>query len=175
MNFLPSSPQIIMLVAMGVMIWVLWRRSHKHFGSGGTAHSPIKRFSKLEEDRELALADAPAEVNRWQVEMHELARDLKGELDTRIAILQILLRQADQTAARLRGLGLGLGESLDPLAEIERWQPGDAASPNRPTHHPLAARILALAEEGKSPAEIAHQTGLPIGEVEIALSLREQT
>jgi hypothetical protein len=121
MNYLPSSPQMIMLVAMGLMIWVLWRRSHKHFGSGGTAHAPIKRFSKLEDDRELALADAPPDVNRWQVEMHELARDLKGELDTRIAILQILLRQADQTAARLRGLGLG--ESLDPLAEIERWQP----------------------------------------------------
>jgi hypothetical protein len=154
------------------MIWVLWRRSHKHFGSGGTAHAPIKRFSKLEDDRELALADAPPDVNRWQVEMHELARDLKGELDTRIAILQILLRQADQTAARLRGLGLG--ESLDPLAEIERWQPENAASVSSQTQHPLASQILALADDGKTPAEIAAATGLPLGDVEIALSLREQ-
>jgi hypothetical protein len=31
-----------------------------------------------------------------------------------------------------------------------------------------------LADDGKTPAEIAAATGLPLGDVEIALSLREQ-
>jgi hypothetical protein len=172
MPYLPSTPQMIMLAAMGVMIYMMWRRSHKHFGRGGTAYEPIKRFSKLEAERDLALADAPPDVNRWQVEMHDLARDLKGEIDTRVAILQVLLRQADEAAARLRGLGFG--ESQDPLAALERWQ-ADAAPPpnNGSAQHPLAAKILQLADEGLSPADIAEKTGLPLGDVEIALSLRE--
>lgn len=57
-----------------------------------------------ERDRNSALADAPAEVLRWQVEMHETARDLKAELDTKMRALQVLIRDADEKIARLESL-----------------------------------------------------------------------
>lgn len=179
-NFLPSSPQLILLAAMAIMIWVLWRRSNKHFGRGGKAYEPPHRISKLEQDRDLALSDAPAEVTRWQVEMHELAREMKGELDTKMAVLQLLIRQATDAAARLdeavqRAERLGLNRLADPLAALENWTPGaeqDVAA-GEPARHPQAGQIYALADAGQAPAAIARQTGLSLGDIEMVLSLRE--
>lgn len=50
------------------------------------------------------LSDAPEETQRWQVAMFELQRELKGELDSRIAIVQGLLRQVDERIARAEEL-----------------------------------------------------------------------
>lgn len=46
----------------------------------------------------------PTELAEWQVEMHELARDLRGELDTKMRLLQLMLDQAQSEAARLEAL-----------------------------------------------------------------------
>ncbi len=86
---------------MGLLIMMLWRRSSRHFGRGGKAYEAPHRVSKLQDDRDLALADAPPEINRWQVEMYELSREMKGELDTKMAVLQILIRNASEAAERL--------------------------------------------------------------------------
>ena len=47
------------------------------------------------------LIDAPAEVVQWQVEMHELARELKGELDSKLIALQTLIHSAREETERL--------------------------------------------------------------------------
>lgn len=52
----------------------------------------------------LPLSDAPVELQRWQVAMFDLQRELKGELDSRIAITQALVRQLDQRIAVLQEL-----------------------------------------------------------------------
>ena len=101
LNLLPSPPQLILLLAMGLLIMMLWRRSSRHFGRGGKAYATPHRVSKLQDDRDLALADAPPEIGRWQVEMYELSRDMKGELDTKMAVLQLLIRNASAAADRL--------------------------------------------------------------------------
>ena len=48
--------------------------------------------------------DAPRDVSRWEVYMHELARDLSGTLDSKIAILERLLIEADQRIEKLEGI-----------------------------------------------------------------------
>lgn len=101
LNLLPSTPQLIMLLAMGLLIMMLWRRSNRHFGRGGKAYEAPHRVSKLHDDRDLALADAPPEITRWQVEMYQLSRDMKGELDTKMAVLQLLIRNANEASDRL--------------------------------------------------------------------------
>jgi hypothetical protein len=52
----------------------------------------------------LPLVDAPAEFTRWQVEMHETARDLKAELDSKIGVLQALVAMARKETQRLESL-----------------------------------------------------------------------
>lgn len=52
----------------------------------------------------LPLSDAPPETQRWQVAMFDLQRELKGELDSRIAVTQSLIRQLDQRIATIERL-----------------------------------------------------------------------
>ncbi len=174
-------PQLLMLAGMGLMIWTLMRRSYRHFGKGGKAYKPAHVLSQRDTNRDDALIDAPAEVTRWQVEMHETARDLKGEIDTKLAVLQMLSRHANEATARLeaaidRAEKLGLRSNLDPLAAIESWNETDHML-THPTHsmndeHPQSPLIYALADQGRDAHGIASQTGLPLGEVEMVLSLR---
>jgi uncharacterized membrane-anchored protein YhcB (DUF1043 family) len=45
--------------------------------------------------------DAPVEVGRWEVHMHETARNLMGELNTKMLVLEQLTRDANAAADRL--------------------------------------------------------------------------
>ena len=64
------------------------------------------------------LRDAPADISRWQVEMHDLARDLKGELDTKMVVLQRLIIDAREQADRLEKI-------------VERAAEVDSSTPQR--------------------------------------------
>ena len=46
-------------------------------------------------------AKSPATVDRWEVQMHDTARDLSGQLDSKLSMLQALVAEADRAAARL--------------------------------------------------------------------------
>ena len=50
------------------------------------------------------LIDAPAPTLRWQTAMFDLQRELKADLDTRIAVVQTLVRQMDQRIETLESL-----------------------------------------------------------------------
>lgn len=58
--------------------------------------SPLRR-----EGTPAHMLDAPVEVGRWEVQMHETARNLMGELNTKIAIVEQLVRDANAAAERL--------------------------------------------------------------------------
>lgn len=47
---------------------------------------------------------APREFRQWEVEMHEIARELSGQLDSKIVLLEHLIRTAQQESARLEDL-----------------------------------------------------------------------
>jgi hypothetical protein len=78
--------------------------THLFFRRRGETKLDMKKLLP-ERDRNSALADAPNEVLRWQVEMHETARELKAELDTKMRALHVLMRDADERIARLEQLG----------------------------------------------------------------------
>jgi hypothetical protein len=150
-----------------------------------------------ERSRASALANAPPELLRWQVEMHETARDLKAELDSKLAALQALVALAREERALLEATILQLrhDEADQPrgtLAAIESL--GDPAALDDPERlSQVAARMPALpgdvaadlferdrqslavsrlSDQGLSPVSIAEHLHLPLGEVELLLSLR---
>ncbi len=47
------------------------------------------------------LLGAPADLRRWHVEMEQVARDLRAEIDTKIVLLQATIRSAAEEATRL--------------------------------------------------------------------------
>lgn len=148
-----------------------------------------------------AVGEGSAEVRRWEVNMHELARDLSAQLDSKMVALQQLMRMADeriaqleslQNAAKTFGSQAGLpttalrSDTLASAAHGDRplgLATGDhqaialreamAASPTHAESRPFD-NIYALADRGAAPAAIAEQTDTPLGEVELILGLRRR-
>ncbi len=86
-------------------------------------------------------------------ELNHITRDLIAQLDRRAADLESLIAAADERIATLRSL---------PATPSMLVEPKD----------PLHARIHALADAGRSPIDIARETGCPTGQVELILALR---
>ena len=106
--------------------------------------------------------------------MHDLARDLSGQLDSKIRILELLIREAEKASARLEAALLRSRGNIEaarkPRSEPAK-SPVEAAPPN-PADKPRFDRIYALADAGLSPAKIAAQIGSQVGEVELILGIR---
>lgn len=115
------------------------------------------------------------DMNNLLVELSEMARQMTGQLDTRAAKLEALLREADEKIATLRSLGGG-GASPPVLVEAKLLEsdavPMRAGEDPVPPADPRHAEVYDLADEGQSAQDIARQTGRPRGEVELILALR---
>ncbi len=129
----------------------------------------------------------PHEAVRWQVEMHELAREVSARLDNKVRILEHLIQDADRAAARLESALDQVRPHTEPAAA-----PRAAAARGALETNPAAAstsqtsrsekapetrrheEIYTLADYGHAPAEIARRLNLPQGEIELILSLRKE-
>ncbi len=167
---------------MLLVIFFLNRRS-RVYGRRSRLAKHAKHQPLVEPDRDAALIDAPREILRWQVGMHDLARDLKAELDSKISVLQATMRLAREESERLdaailRAEQLGLSSRRDTLSEIERIaQEADSTTGSLPHLQDQlldgrSREIYDLADRGCGPQAIAETTGVPRGDVELLLSLR---
>jgi hypothetical protein len=183
-----------MLMAAGVALaaFVILRASWRR-------QNPAKAgcVSPADSSRERGLADAPAALLRWQVEMHETARDLKAELDSKLSALQTLVALARQERALLekalsrlqardgqhaRGTLADIEELGDPAAldDAERLAEvaarvskfADELPPDLFDRDRQSLAVSRLADQGVPPSSIAEHLHLPLGEVELLLSLR---
>jgi hypothetical protein len=118
--------------------------------------------------------------------MHETARHLKAELDSKMSALQAILRIASEASARLEAAiaqaeRLGISSCADTLAAIEELNGNDdsgsrlmlgasvAKSEDLPARR---AVVYQLADQGLAAHAIAQSTGTPLGDVELLMSLR---
>jgi hypothetical protein len=119
------------------------------------------------------------EMGNLLVELSEMSRQMTGQLDTRAAKLEALLREADEKIALLRSLGGGGFGGERPhgvLVEAKLLEsdavPMRAAEESPSVVDPRHAEVYDLADEGQSAQDIARQTGRPRGEIELILALR---
>lgn len=122
-------------------------------------------------------AELPVQVVRWQVEMHDLARDLKAELDSKMSALQSLIRIAKEESSQLEGAierASRLTASRDEQecaafenADETEWN--DEGLPGNPDER---TAVFSLADRGRSSRLIADEVGSTIGDVELILSSR---
>jgi hypothetical protein len=189
-----GTAQTIFLIGLALLIVILLVRSRRYFRQ-------VTQYQVPRPDASPALrqpprsAMPPRDFEQWEVTMHDLARDLSGQLDSKIRVLELLIREADKTAARLETALARTRSSAKPARETVRPAP---APPNgkknglpSSTSAPAAAprtnagraplnaadkprfdRIYALADAGLSPATIANQIGSQVGEVELILGIR---
>jgi len=109
------------------------------------------------------------------VELSEMARQISGQLDTRAAKLEILIKEADEKIAALKSAGGAAPPT--PAAEFAIPAAAPHIKPTEPSDLLDArhAMVYALADQGRTAHEIAHEIGRPSGEVELILALRQRT
>jgi len=125
---LPAGTSTLLLCAgTALASWLLLRGSRARWtrSQRATADPKEVRRSLAEGSRDTALRDAPPEVLRWHVELHETARDLKAEIDTKLAALQALTRLAREEADRLERL-LSQADSKQFTVDSKKGDPGDS-------------------------------------------------
>lgn len=115
-------------------------------------------------------ATAPDSIVRWEVEMQELARDLKAEIDSKMVALGHLIRDADRAAARLEEAVAAVHPSADNDLAPEEPTPQTQVSENAA----LRDEVYTLADYGFSVADISSRMATPAGQIELILRLRER-
>ncbi len=173
MNAVTWGCMAVLLLVSGMLLIRTQRYFARQAQSGPSSVSLEPRRSSAER------APLPEAAEHWEVEMHELARELSGRLDSKMSALQHLIHEADRAAARLEAalraaepgtqaecLRTEQHPPVDPAPAAERS--ATAAEPGR------YDEIYLLSDYGHPPAEIAQRVGLPIGEVELILSLRKR-
>ena len=181
---------VMLLVGMSLLVAILLRNFYRYRNrlkrsEGRQMSAAARRAAKTPPNVEQPLMDAPPEILRWQVEMHETARVLKAELDSKMGALQALSRIAREEAQRLEaaieraektGLSVPLGappSENDAGGGISERPPmpriADANLPGEDRRRLIAYQ---MADSGHSPAAIADALGAAVGEVEMILSLR---
>jgi len=148
--------QLLMVAGFVMLGWVLARRQLKmRKKAGGDARAAKKAIRAIREHREPAvpLCDAPAETQRWQIAIFELQRELKAELDTRIAVVQSLTRQLDDRIARLAYLQ----DDSQLTSAVENHRVGFTPQQRH--------TIKALAQSGQAPEQIAEQVEFSVDDV----------
>lgn len=165
-----NSVHYALVIAAILLITVtLLRRSYRYQRRqkrGGSSH-PSKH--QVDKDPRGLRAGAPDSIVRWEVEMQELARDLKAEIDSKMVALQHLIHDADRAANRLE---TALVSASPTNAEYTEEQPATELPP--PESAALREEVYTLADYGFSLADIASRLATPIGQVELILRLREE-
>jgi len=156
LDFTTQRPQLMMLAGIVMLGWVLVRRqirTRRKLSREQHHHDRAVRDRARQETHSVPLSGAPVETLRWQGEMFDLHRELKADLETKIAVVQSLLRQVDQRIARLESHG----QARAPLP----------AGP--------AEEVRRLSAAGETAEAIAERLALPVGDVEWQLAISQRS
>lgn len=149
-----QAAQFLMVGGFVMLAWVLARRKIR---AGKRVNEDTRRANRViksmrqHTEPSVPLSGAPVETQRWQAAMFDLQRELKGELDTRIIIVQTLLNQVDEKINKLDSMQAGLHENAVPDSSIR-------------------SRIQELMQRGLNAREIAVKMGMPVNAVELTIA-----
>jgi hypothetical protein len=170
-----TDPSTLCLFLLAVIVVVLMFRTRVRVAAASDASK-----AKLPSEHEASSAER--DLAKWEVQMHETARELSAQIDAKLSLLQSLTAEADRAAQRLEELLDRMPPLQPPAGDIEaspheldrivNEQPSTevAISSDRSRRR---EEIYQLADYGFAPAEIARRIGSPVGEVELILSLRQ--
>ena len=162
-----SAPQLVLLALLLVTIALTVCSARRKLRQTGRSPSEYAReqVARLKEQQ-----GVKGDLEQLLIELHEAARRLNAQMDTKAGRLEALIRDADARISRLRqalaasasephaqsGLpGVGSPE-IDVVVDDSTRAVEPAGSDNL-----ARQRILSLAREGRNPVQIAQDTGVP--------------
>lgn len=164
----------MLVLAIGGITIVVLSTYRKNRRSRETP-SPSVRDRYRQANRQTVVTD---DVEQAMIELDRLARQIHGQIDTRFAKLEAVIRDADQRIAALSSLSSrqvgssSLDVTLDSQAPPEPVRVANADAPAPISDHRYG-RIYQMADRGVPTVEIARQAGKTKGEVELILALRD--
>jgi hypothetical protein len=147
-------PQWVALCVGAIAVSYLMLRSRKK-------KDPLRKTPSMSLSQQRSVE---RDMSNLLVELSDMARQISGQLDTRAAKLELLIKEADEKIAALRSTAsaaAGPANVFEPVASI----PDEMLDPRH-------AEIYRLCDQGRSAHEIAQQLDRPSGEVELILALR---
>ena len=159
------------LVCVVVLVFFMLRNTSKRLREPGSSPKAYAReqIARLHDQKDLK-----GDMEELLLHLQELSRDINSQLDTKFVKLEASIRSADQRIEQLERLMQAAGDrpAVDMLVSDETSQSGlPQPSPMEETD-PRKQRIYELADAGKTPLQIAQETGGGTGEIELILSLR---
>ncbi|TWU45554.1 hypothetical protein Q31b_07290 [Novipirellula aureliae] len=157
-----QSAQLLMLAGFVLLGWVLARRTlrmRKRVNQDTRAAKAALKTIREHKEPAVPLCNAPPEIQRWQVAMYDTQRELTAELDTRIAIVQSLLRQMDD---RIDTLGI--------TVTTESTQSMAAMPVSKDRQADLQKRTIALTDQGLTAEQISNILAAPLSDIEQILA-----
>jgi len=113
---------IAFFAGCALLTLILLKRTYRRIGKRTKYNpAPIERISRPTGAWDGAQRDALAQVERQKVEMHDMARDINGQLTSRILVLEQLVGDSQRQIERLEAL----------LAEAKRAEPVDSVTDRR--------------------------------------------
>lgn len=168
---------IMGILFVGFFLWVAtWRRVRR--SQRRSQRSVKERLAEAVPGRVIC-----SQIDELMAALADLSRQINGQIDTRLARLEILLQEADEAIAELAGpsgsessttqtaerTGQGAAsESIKSLSEQFHQQGVSGAD------SPESREILAMVGEGLSAVQIAQRLNRPVGEIELILALNEK-
>ncbi len=164
------------MAVVAVLCFMMLRTTRRKLSERGASPREFAReqVARLKDQHHMK-----GDMEELLVELQELSRNINAQIDTKFAKLEASIRSADERIARMEQLQAALPEreTFDTLLTDDQLLDRPAAAPAAPAPRvaidPRRRTIFDLADAGKSPLEIAQQTGEPTGEVELILSLRK--
>jgi hypothetical protein len=163
-----SAGQIALLALFGAMLTAVMILTRKRVRASIDASPPSarERYAELNQNRQ-TLRD----VEEVMLQLEQVAREVHGQLDTRFAKLEAVIRDADRRIAKLECLAgkTGVKHAVD--ITLDEVRPGEDEAVPAGASGPHAA-VYRLADAGMDHVRIAEETGKTTGEVELILALR---
>lgn len=98
--------QVMFALGVAILTAILLRRSYRLLGKRrkGGSSKVIEAQPRPENAWSGSHQDAHARMNRQEVELHEMARDVSAQLDSKMMVLQELIAQSQKQIERLEEL-----------------------------------------------------------------------
>lgn len=165
-----GSQALVLVAVVGITVLMLISARRKIRESRNTPRTYARDlYARLKEEKA-----AVSDVQEVMLELEQLARQIHGQIDTKFAKLETVIRDADQRIETLsRMVRKADGDQTIDVTIDDRSRPAEVEAPPIEDGRSQHAEVYRLADAAMGPVQIAQETGKTVGEVELILALRK--
>lgn len=157
---------ILVILSITALMMISTRRRLREARNSPKAYAR-EQIARLRDEQAVV-----QDMEEVMAQLEQFSRETQARVDNRFAKLEAVIRDADQRIDRLERL-LRRADGEDPIdVTLDDASENTADAPCM-ADDPRRRAIYALADAGRTPVQIAEETGQSTGEIELILALRK--